>query len=92
MPQQYMIESIDLQPCDMAAFVFDASNPESFHAAQDLLYRVTDSSNDTLPCILVAANNESGTLPVRYIAHAHTWGNPDISTCTIHTDVNVRRI
>lgn len=50
-----------LQPCDVAAFVFDGSDLNSLHAAQDLLFRVADLANDTLPCVLVAAKDDLGT-------------------------------
>lgn len=70
---QHQLRHADLQPCDMAAFVFDANSLESFRTAQQLLYRVTAVADDTLPCVLVAAvadpdttsvNPEAGTVYV----------------------------
>ena len=53
-----------LQPCDMAAFVYDSRSRESVHTAQDLLIQMTDLADDTLPCVLIEVNRELSTSKV----------------------------
>ena len=53
-----------LQPCDMAAFVYDSRSRESLHAALDLLAQLTDLADDALPCVLIAANDDMSTSKV----------------------------
>lgn len=43
---------------DVAAFVFDSSDPKSFHEAQKLVLQVSSASADTLPCVFIAAKKD----------------------------------
>lgn len=49
-----------LEPCDVAAFVFDGSSIESFKAAHELLLKVAQLAQDALPCVLIAAKDDLG--------------------------------
>ena len=64
--QEEQIQSFEEDPqalqdeCDVAAFVFDGSNIESFKAAQDLLLKLAQLADDTIPCVLIAAKDDLG--------------------------------
>jgi len=64
--QEAQIQSFEEDPqalqdaCDVAAFVFDGSNVESFKAAQDLLLKLARLADDTIPCVLIAAKDDLG--------------------------------
>ncbi len=64
--QEAQIQSFEEDPqalqdaCDVAAFVFDGSNIESFKAAQDLLLKLAQLADDTIPCVLIAAKDDLG--------------------------------
>ena len=47
-----------LQRCDVAAFVFDGQQPDSFRAAVRQMVAVATAAGDVLPCLLIAANDE----------------------------------
>ena len=47
-----------LGPADVAAFTFDSGTVESFRQAVDQLQRVAQASGDTLPCLLVAFEDQ----------------------------------
>lgn len=49
-----------LSDCDVAAFVFDVSNPPSFQWAVELMTRVTAMAGETMACRLVAAKDDLG--------------------------------
>lgn len=64
--QEAQIQSFEEDPealqdaCDVAAFVFDGSNIESFKAALDLLLKLAHLADDTIPCVLIAAKDDLG--------------------------------
>ena len=64
--QEAQIQELELEPqglleaCDVAAFVFDGSNIESFRAAQELLVKVALLAGDSIPCVLIAAKDDLG--------------------------------
>ncbi len=64
--QEAQIQSFEEDPqalqdaCDVAAFVFDGSNIASFKAAQDLLLKLAQLADDTIPCVLIAAKDDLG--------------------------------
>ncbi|KAK9829241.1 hypothetical protein WJX72_004718 [[Myrmecia] bisecta] len=49
-----------LAAADVAAFVFDSSDPASFRTAQRLILEVAAASGDSLPCVFVAAKDDLG--------------------------------
>lgn len=49
-----------LETCDVAAFVFDGSNSGSFKVAHELLLQLAHLSDDSIPCVLIAAKDDLG--------------------------------
>lgn len=75
--QQQQLQSLDrnpadfLQPCDMAAFVFDGNSMESFQAARELVMKLSALANDGLPCVMVASIDQAGLVPVSHTSQWH---------------------
>ena len=58
----------ELASCDVAAFVFDSSSPESFRETHIAMMRAAEASGNSLPCMLIAAKDDLTMPPVRLIA------------------------
>ena len=58
-----------LVACDVAAFVFDGSNLESFRAAHELLLKLAHLSDDSIPCVFIAAKDDLGISMVSIFPH-----------------------
>ena len=54
----------DSHRCDIAAFLFDSSSPDSFHSARNMMEAVSTSAGDTLPCVLLASKDDLGMAQV----------------------------
>ena len=50
--------------CDIAAFLFDSSCPESFRKARSMMEVVSSAAGETLPCVLVASKDDLGMAQV----------------------------
>ncbi|GAB4823148.1 hypothetical protein N2152v2_010194 [Parachlorella kessleri] len=69
----------ELQRCDVGAFVFDGTYPDTFRVAVSQMEAVASASGDCLPCLLVAAN-DSG-MPAELVAEI----NEACSTLAVRT-------
>ena len=83
-----------LEACDVAAFVYNSSSSggESFQEAKELLLKVAQSAEDSIPCVLVGAKEESGVSSVKHLdpavyVHAyvrvcvHVWHAKHMTLC-----------
>ena len=48
----------DLQRCDVAVFVFDGTQPNSFRSAVEQMVATASASGDTLPCVMLCLNED----------------------------------
>ena len=55
-----------LAAADAAVFTFDSSDLSSFQEAQHTMERMAHASGNTLPCLLVAVENDKGMHKVGY--------------------------
>ena len=56
-----------LAAIDVAAFAFNSSSLESFREAHDMLLRTAYASGNSLPCVLIAVENNKG---MQEVGHA----------------------
>ncbi|EFN55684.1 hypothetical protein CHLNCDRAFT_133936 [Chlorella variabilis] len=59
--QAQVLQAEELLRCDVAAFLFDASQPGSFEAARERMLAVATASGDALPCLFLQANDNEAT-------------------------------
>lgn len=55
----------ELGSCDVAAFAFDSTSPESFRGAHLAMMRVAEASGNALPCVFLAAKDDLAMPRVR---------------------------
>eukprot|EP01025_Chloroclados_australasicus_P022079 TRINITY_DN22948_c0_g3_i7.p1 TRINITY_DN22948_c0_g3~~TRINITY_DN22948_c0_g3_i7.p1 ORF type:complete len:685 (-),score=69.15 TRINITY_DN22948_c0_g3_i7:506-2560(-) len=64
----YAKQSDFLKLCDVAAFVFDSSNIDSFNYAHELMLQAAEASGHTLPCVFIATKDDLG-MSSELVAH-----------------------